>query len=334
MCRRSSLLVSLLVALGATVLSYVGLVERGYLASDFQWPLRAGRILLSGENPYAVIVPVGKYPFSQYLYYPLPVAFAGMPFAPLDDYWAGAIFFGLSSGLLAYALCRHSPWRLLMFLSAPFWVAAYTAQWSPLLMAAAFLPVAQTFIACKPNLGMVSWLFHPTRKGLLYAAMAVLVASIVQPDWPLWWYAIMRVGMPRHPAPLFCGFGALLALGILAVRRRAGRVFLAMCVVPQSFFFYDQMPLWLVPKSPKQMVTLSAFSWLGFFLWRRQLSGLPNTGQYVPTAAPFVLFFHHYAALLVLIGPGITAMGRRARHALAWRRRDTDRSYARRLSTP
>jgi hypothetical protein len=70
------------------------------------------RALLSGENPYSN-TPPGVIP------YPLLAALAALPFAPFPLEIAGALFFGISSGLLALGLIRQGPERLLVFLPIP-----------------------------------------------------------------------------------------------------------------------------------------------------------------------------------------------------------------------
>ncbi len=107
-------------------------------AADFNWALGAARVLLSGKNPYADI-PAGTIPN------PLPAVFAALPFAPFPREIAGGLFFGISSGLLALGLIRQSPERLLIFLAYPYWAALMTAQWIPLIMCAAFFPLALVF---------------------------------------------------------------------------------------------------------------------------------------------------------------------------------------------
>ena len=99
-------LASLAIALVCGPLSYATARQRGRLASDFQFPLTAARALLAGHNPYEIMAQQhGSYPFDSGLFCPLPAALVTIPFCWLDPYVAGALFFGLSSGLLAFGLC-------------------------------------------------------------------------------------------------------------------------------------------------------------------------------------------------------------------------------------
>ena len=50
-------------------------------------------------------------------------------------------FIGLASAALAYGLThQQKAWRLLLFLSPPFWAAIESVQWSPLVTASLLLP--------------------------------------------------------------------------------------------------------------------------------------------------------------------------------------------------
>ncbi len=64
------------------------------------------------------------------------------------------MFFGLSSAALAYVITRDGLWRVHVFMSAPFVTAALLVQFSPLLMAATFLPAVGFLTTLKPNIGL------------------------------------------------------------------------------------------------------------------------------------------------------------------------------------
>src|SRR5688572_15015897 len=87
-----------------------------HVAKDFSYPWRAARALLAGENPYEVIKAVGEYPFNSGLLYPLPAALVAAPFSQLRPEIAGALFVGLSSALLGWAILRDCPYRLPIFI--------------------------------------------------------------------------------------------------------------------------------------------------------------------------------------------------------------------------
>ena len=68
--------------------------------ADFNWPYQAARRLLAGEAPYSH-TPQGTIP------YPLPAALPAIPLVVFPPEVAGAVFFGISSGLLALGLIRQ-----------------------------------------------------------------------------------------------------------------------------------------------------------------------------------------------------------------------------------
>jgi hypothetical protein len=218
---------------------------------------------------------------------------------------AGALFFGISSGLLAFGLARTRSdlARLSIFLSAPFCMAAVLAQWAPLMTAAALLPALQFLTVAKPNIGLACWTYRPTVRGAIAAAVFALVTLLIIPTWPLDWREALQAA-PRYKGPLFRGgSGLILLLGALAWRRREGRLFLTMAVVPQLSLFYDQLPLWLIPRTAWQSVVLSVLSWIAWWQWYPSRSLTSS----VAAAAPWVFWLIYIPALIMLILPHVAA---------------------------
>jgi len=307
----------MLMGRASALYSFALLHWRGYQAGDFQWQLRAAQALLAGENPYLAIKPANVYPLGVGYFYPLPAALLGLPLARLDPYWAGALFFGLSSGLLAYGILTNGqPRRLWVFLSAPFFVSAYVAQWSPLLLAGAFISALQGFAVCKPTLGLVSWLHAPSVKGPLLAALFGVLALLWLPTWPLWWLAMSQLEVSHHLPPALMPLGGGLLLALLACRRKHGRLLAAMVLIPQGLFFYDQLALWLLPRTWRQALFMNVTGWIAWGLWYVTTAHLPME-FHIPRAEPLVLVGLFYPALLVTLLPEIHAL----RGALQARRR-------------
>jgi hypothetical protein len=254
--------------------------------ADFNWSHRAARALLSGENPYAN-TPAGIVP------YPLPAALAALPFAPLPPEIAGALFFGISSGLLALGLIRQHPQRLLIFLAYPYWAALMTAQWIPLIMCTAFFPFAFAFCVAKPQMGTPVALTHLSRTGLLSAAAFLFASFALRPNWPMEW--IPQLHGYQHFVPLLVVPGPLLALSLWRWRDRDARLLFLCCVVPQRWF-YDSFLLWLVPKTRRSILATVACSWVvGFWRWYH----FPHTIQQVGRWC--VLGFYLPMLIVVLI---------------------------------
>lgn len=265
--------------------------------ADFNWPYQAARRLLAGEAPYSH-TPQGTIP------YPLPAALPAIPLLVFPPEVAGAVFFGISSGLLALGLIRQDPARLLIFLAYPYWSALMTAQWTPLLMCAAFFPLALAFSVMKPQIGAPVALAHLSRRGAV-AAVVVLVASLaLLPRWPIEW--VRQLSGYQHFVPLLVLPGPLLALALWRHRDRDSWLLFLSAVMPQRWF-YDSFLLWLIPKSRRSILATVACSWvIGVWRW----SHTPHTMQQVGRWS--VLAF--YLPMLVVI---LTRTGRDEHSALS-----------------
>jgi hypothetical protein len=288
-------------AWGAFITYFSLIVAPNHLAKDFSWPWRGARALLEGHNPYHVVRATGPYPFNVGLFYPLPAVITAVPFAPLPPAVAGALFFGISSALLGFGLARTRSdlSKLPLFLSAPFCMAAVLAQWAPLMTAAALLPALQFLTVAKPNVGLACWTYRPTWRGAITAGVFVALTLLIVPTWPVDWREALQAA-PRYKGPLFRGAsGLILLLGVIAWRRREGRLFLAMAVVPQLSLFYDQLPLWLVPRTAWQSIGLSALSWIAWWQWYPSRALTSS----VAIAAPWVFWLIYVPVLILLIAP-------------------------------
>jgi len=294
--------ITLLAAAWGAFITYFSLiVAPQHLAKDFSWPWRAARVLLEGHNPYDVIRATGPYPFNVGLFYPLPAVVAALPFAPLAPAVAGAMFFGLSSGLLAFGLTRNRSdlSKLPLFLGAPFCMAGVLAQWAPLMTAAAVLPALQFLTVCKPNIGLACWTYRPTLRGAIAAAAFAGLTLLIIPSWPFDWREALQAA-PRYKGPVFRGAtGLILLIGAIAWKRREGRLFLAMSFVPQLSLFYDQLPLWLIPQTVWRSVLLSALSWVAWWQWYPSRALTSS----VAVAAPWVFWLIYVPTLIILIVP-------------------------------
>ena len=278
-----------------------------FAAKDFTYPWRAARALLAGRDPYQVIRPTGPYPFESYFPYPLPAAFVGIPFAWLPPGVGGALFFGLSTGALAYALTRQGMGRLWLFCSPSFAMAAALGQWSPLIMAGALMTPFAWALTCKPTIGAALFAYRPSRR-TVWIGLAVLALSlVVLPRWPLEWIAAARHA-PHHYAPVLRPLGALALVALVRWRTPEGRLVAAMSCVPQNLYFYDQLPLWLAARSGRAAAALTASSWIAFYMTERACGTELFCGR---EAEPWVIALIYLpAAAIVLVE------GRRRRPAL------------------
>jgi len=265
--RAARLLVAVAAALAVALWSHHDLTVSQAVAEDFTWPWRAARALLAGLDPYVEIRPVGAFPYDAYFKYPLPAALVAMPFAWLPAEAAGALFIGLSTGLLVWALTRDGWERLPILLSGCFMSAVKSAQWTPLLAAALVLsPWTLGLGVVKPNLGVPMFVARFSWRGLALAFALLVLSLVVQPGWPVEWLRVLRGGLEAHyRAPVAGGSGLLAAgplllLALLRWRRPEARLLVALACVPQVPTFYDQLFLLLVPRTFRESAIAALLS--------------------------------------------------------------------------
>ena len=231
--------------------------ERGLIfpgPGDFNMALDFADALLKGEDPYNFI------PSSIRIGVPLPVAFFGFPFLLIPGRLAAAIFFGISSFLLAFGiLLKGKKWQLLIFTTFPFIYALIFAQWSPIITASWFFPLlAPLLVLVKPNIALPIAINRITKPGIILAAIILLISLLVYPTWPLRW--LQMTGDYEYIIPLFTlPFGPLLLLSLIFWYDPRARLLLGMSLVPIRGA-YDLLPLWLIPQSRKQMLGLVLLS--------------------------------------------------------------------------
>jgi hypothetical protein len=271
--------------------------SREHGAGDFLAFWYAARAWLAGLNPYGVTPSEAPYLVDDPFVYPLPSILAVAPFAALPLRWAAAVFFGLSSSLLGYALSRDRWDRLPVLLSFPYIMAASLGQWSPLVIATALLPAWGFLNILKPNLGLALTFARPTRAALV-GGPAILIASIaLMPTWPREWLSNLRA-MPGHPPPILTLWGCWLLLAVFRWRSERGRLVLGMAAVPQLSMFYDQLPLLLAHGSRRQTLAAVVLSHVGGLLW---LSHQPPGQHPSVSALPWVLGFVFLPALVAAL---------------------------------
>ncbi|HZQ96488.1 MAG TPA: hypothetical protein VFA67_15875 [Candidatus Sulfotelmatobacter sp.] len=280
---RTRILVSATIGLAAGTFCWFLMKHFHQGAADLGWAIHLGQRLLAHQNPYDT-------PFEQY---PLTAAVFGLPFLRLQGEVAAGIFWGLSSGLLAFGLTRNGYTRLLIFLAYPYWAGILAVQWSPLIAASAFFPLLLPATMAKPQVGLPVFLTRFSRRGL-WACLAVAVASlIVMPSWPLEWWK--QAGNYQHFFPLMVLPGPILLAAMLRYRDRDAQLLLLSALMPQRWFF-DSFTLWLIPKSRREIVWTAFFSW-GAGIWR--WSHIPHTFTQVGRWTVIFLYLPMLAVVLL-----------------------------------
>lgn len=281
------------------VYCYRRLERLPYAAHDFTYAWFAARALLDHGNPYVLAHTASELPFSHHFHYPLTAALAALPFCWLPVHAAGGAFFGVATAVFSFTITREGWWRLGMLALAPFTVATWSVQWSPLLIAAALSSPLGWLLAAKPNVGAIAWMYRPRWETAVGAGAFVLMSLVVMPAWPRDWIDAVRAA-PNHTSPLFWWGGFIGLLALLRWRTPEGRLLAMLTVTPAVPWFYDQLAVGLVARSFRELVFLTVCSWAGFILALARYGmtfepGMRNMQPYVVlgTIAP--------ALLLVLI---------------------------------
>jgi len=259
--RRLFLAVSLGLALGG--LNYYVLVSANWRGDMWLAYCGAQRIL-TGENPFECPRD-GNWPA-----YPLTTAIVFLPLLGLPLPVASGVMVGLVTGVCAYVLNRPSEtWRLLAFISVPLLYAVITAQWAPLFLAAALAPTLYPTILLKPQFGLPIGLMHFTWRRVMLTGVLGLSTFLFRPTWLGEWLAQVSTYdgfIPLLTLPL----GPALLLAAWRWRRPEACWLLLTALMPQRLW-YDQLLLWVIPRTGWQMATLTLGSWLTFLpflLWQ------------------------------------------------------------------
>ena len=109
-------------------------------------------------------------------------------------------------------------------------------------------------------------------------SIRVAISLAINPHWPVEWRSQLSHRSPgNYGIPLLLGGGPILLLALLRWRNPAARLLLVMACVPQSILFYDQLPLWLIPRSRLQSAAMGLLSLVGLLLGNAALPEHPTT---------------------------------------------------------
>jgi hypothetical protein len=263
-------------------------------AADFAHPWIAARALFGHTSPYQAVYDAYP-PYGRFFLYPLPAALITSVVAWLPLHAAAGVAVGVVTALLAYAVTASAFWPLLMFISAPALRIPDSVQiWAPLFTAGAITTPLLGLIAAKPHVGLPAIAYQnrvrpvavATAVGLALAGLSFLV----YPHWLAEWWQVLQAAPQTNSfrPPILNPVGALAALAVLRWRRPEARLLLASAVLPQSPYFYDQVPLLLVPGSRFEMLVFAAISQVAAALAPTDVAGrrwYMIIGLYLPALA-------------------------------------------------
>lgn len=236
---------------------------------DFGWAIHLVQRFLAHQNPYDT--PAEQYPFT--------AALIALPFVRLRPETAAAVFYGLSSALLALGLTRGGYHRMMVFLAYPYWVGLLTVQWSTAITATAFFPLLMPLAMAKPQVGLPVFLTHCNRRSFWACVAFGLLSLILMPRWPWLWTG--QMGYYQHFFAILVLPGPLILLALLRYRERDAWLLLLTSFMPQRWFF-DAFVLWLIPKSRREILVTVFFSWLsGIWRWYHQPVSFTQVGRWI-----------------------------------------------------
>lgn len=231
-------------------------------ADDFTWHWLAARALIEGKDPYVVITAGGPFQLDAPYVYPLTTAIAAVPFALwLSPAAAAATWIAVGTALMAFAITRNGFTGLLAFCSMPYLWAANSGQFSPILTAAALLPWLGFITPVKPQIGIASLSYKPSRIAIYGAIAFVALSFAINHNWPREWLDTLPHRVPGiYRSPVAVLGGPLLLLAIIRWRLPEARLLLMMALMPQNMLFYDQLILWLIPRTKNEYMMLGMLS--------------------------------------------------------------------------
>jgi len=279
----------------------------GGSGGDFAVYRNAALKLLSGVNPYG-----------NALLYPLPSVITVVPIVGPRAVIGAGLFTGLSSLALIYGLLRRFGWPGLVMLASPaFFLGWFYLQWSPLIVAGAFLPWIGGFGAAKPNVAFGAFAYRPSWGTLIGGMVLLLISWIWVPSWFGDWLADLSRQTAPHTSPVKWPVGAFGLLAILRWRRPEARALLATTLSPLNPQFYDHLGVWLSAASWRDSLILSACGWVGFLTF---VATAPHdlTRNALPAHLSLSLGVYLPAALLLLRHPNTGELPPRLERATRW----------------
>ena len=301
--RRARMAVSLLAG-GVSAFFCRSSISNLRLADDFSWYWLGARALLAGKDPYVVVQPGGPFHLDAPFVYPLTTAIIASPFAWLRADWAAVAFVGVSAFLLAWGITRQGFSLLPIFGCAPFLWACSSGQMSPLITATGLIPALGWLALGKPNIGLSTIAYRTSTRALAGAVLLILISLFLNPRWPAEWLSAMTARSQIDSGkgiPVLLTGGPLLLVALARWRRPEARLFLVLACVPQTLMFYDQLPLWLIPRTRMQSATMGLLSLVGLLLGNRALPHVPTHGVVAAAYWPMIFATCYLPALAMLM---------------------------------
>ncbi|MEO7503472.1 MAG: hypothetical protein ABIW94_12610 [Gemmatimonadaceae bacterium] len=280
---------------------------------DFSLVWFGARSLLNGVDPYQLVGPGLTFTLDYSLLYPGTAFVAAMPLAALPQPAAVTAFVWISTALLVYGMTADSWHRLPILVSLTFLLNVTAAQWTILMTAAVYIPALCFFILVKPQSGVPIVASASTPRAWIALATGVLVLVTVSllllPTWPQEWFALVSQRSGHMQAPILRLGGPLIALVLMRWRRREAWLVFTMACMPQTWDWYNVLPLLTVAATYREAYVLSLVSTVGGFIAVYLAMHIHSQNELLRVGgATMVVFAYLPAVVAVLRQPTETEM--------------------------
>lgn len=268
----------LLASLCGCAFAVLNLIHWGKTPSDFAQFWGGARALVAGVSPYQVVGPGRAIEWPWFLLYPATALVPVLPLGLLPLVIAKAIWVGVGFALFTYVVTARGYGGLWALSSYAAFHNAKTAQWAPLLSAAAVLPGMGGLLVAKPTVGLALLTYRPSRSALAGALAIIALSFALRPSWiGEWHHALSTSPIPSAVAgqqpvgvslassyvmPALLPNGLFLLAAWLRWRRSEARLLGMLALVPHTTVGYELLPLFLIPSRGWEFAILSIGTWV------------------------------------------------------------------------
>jgi hypothetical protein len=302
---RRRVLISVAIGLAAALFIGKQYGDKPNFHTDFGMSWFGAKSVLHGADPYPLVGPGRQFNYGWPLTYPATSFIALSPLGFVNEKTAAMIFVGLSSALLCFGLTRDGFYLLPLFLTEAYLNGARLGQWNIALTAILFFPWLAALAAVKPQAALPPIIGSAKKESFAWAALggsALFFASLLLiPGWPREWLTAMKSMPPVVHPPITWPFGFLIPLVLFRWKRKEAWLVMAMAVVPQTSAWYSTLPLFTVPRTLAQSVTLVSIATIGGVLGAEFVPDLKSYAElerYVNALHIFTMYLP--AVILVL----------------------------------
>jgi hypothetical protein len=156
--------------------------------------------------------------------------------------------------------------------------------------------------AAKPTIGAALFAGWPSRSALIGGGLFVIASLILIPAWPAKMWVGLRAAPQLVPIITRPG-GALLLLALLRWRAPEARMLTVLALVPHTTMVYEMLPLFLIPRTSREMAGLTLLTQIAFAaaFTLRPGTNYPHLADMLNAHWPFWLVLVYLPALALVL---------------------------------